>query len=65
MKTLREDLDIRLNDLFTKILNKNMGRKIIEQTGEVISEKRNYLKAATHSILLQQRHLSDVYDKEI
>ena len=65
MKTLREDLDIRLNDLFTKILNKNMGRKIIEQTGEVISEKRNYLKAATHSILLQQRPLSDVSDKEI
>ena len=51
MKTLREDLDIRLNDLFSKILNKNMGRKIIEQTGEVISKKRNYLKAATHSIL--------------
>ena len=65
MKTLREDLDIRLNDLFTKILNKNMGRKIIEQTGEVISKKRNYLKAATHSILLQQRPLSDVSDKEI
>lgn len=65
MKTLREDLDIRLNNLFTKILNKNMGRKIIEQTGEVISEKRNYLKAATHSILLQQRPLSDVSDKEI
>lgn len=65
MKTLREDLDIRLNDLFTKILNKNMGRKIIEQTGEVISEKRNYLKAATHSILFQQRPLSDVSDKEI
>lgn len=65
MKTLREDLDIRLNDLFAKILNKNMGRKIIEQTGEVISEKRNYLKAATHSILLQQRPLSDVSDKEI
>lgn len=65
MKMLREDLDIRLNDLFTKILNKNMGRKIIEQTGEVISEKRNYLKAATHSILLQQRPLSDVSDKEI
>ena len=65
MKTLREDLDIRLNDLFTKILNKNMGRKIIEQTGEVVSEKRNYLKAATHSILLQQRPLSDVSDKEI
>ena len=65
MKTLREDLDIRLNDLFSKILNKNMGRKIIEQTGEVISEKRNYLKAATHSILLQQRPLSDVSDKEI
>ena len=65
MKTLREDLDIRLNDLFSKILNKNMGRKIIEQTGEVISKKRNYLKAATHSILLQQRPLSDVSDKEI
>lgn len=65
MKTLREDLDIRLNDLFTKILNKNMGRKIIEQTGEVVSKKRNYLKAATHSILLQQRPLSDVSDKEI
>ena len=65
MKMLREDLDIRLNSLFTKILNKNMGRKIIEQTGEVISEKRNYLKAATHSILLQQRPLSDVSDKEI
>lgn len=65
MKMLREDLDIRLNDLFTKILNKNMGRKIIEQTGEVISKKRNYLKAATHSILLQQRPLSDVSDKEI
>ena len=65
MKTLREDLDIRLNDLFSKILNKNMGRKIIEQTGEVVSKKRNYLKAATHSILLQQRPLSDVSDKEI
>ena len=65
MKTLREDLDIKLNDLFSKILNKNMGRKIIEQTGEFISEKRNYLKAATHSILLQQRPLSDVSDKEI
>lgn len=65
MKTLREDLDIRLNDLFSKILNKNMGRKIIEHTGEVISKKRNYLKAATHSILLQQRPLSDVSDKEI
>ena len=65
MKTLREDLDIRLNDLFTKILNKNMGRKIIEQTGEVVSKKRNYLKAATHSILLKQRPLSDVSDKEI
>ena len=65
MKTLREDLDIRLNDLFTKILNKNMGRKIIEHTGEVVSKKRNYLKAATHSILLQQRPLSDVSDKEI
>ena len=65
MKTLREDLDIKLNDLFSKILNKNMGRKIIEQTGEVISKKRNYLKAATHSILLQQRPLSDVSDKEI
>lgn len=65
MKMLREDLDIRLNGLFTKILNKNMGRKIIEQTGEVIREKRNYLKAATHSILLQQRPLSDVSDKEI
>lgn len=65
MKTLREDLDIRLNELFSKILNKNMGRKIIEQTGEVISKKRNCLKAATHSILLQQRPLSDVSDKEI
>ena len=65
MKTLREDLDIRLNDLFSKILNKNMGRKIIEQTGEVVSKNRNYLKAATHSILLQQRPLSDVSDKEI
>lgn len=65
MKTLREDLDIRLNDLFTKIINKNTGRKIIEQTGEVVSKKRNYLKAATHSILLQQRPLSDVSDKEI
>ena len=65
MKMLREDLDIRLNDLFSKILNKNMGRKIIEQTGEVVSKKRNYLKAATHSILLQQRPLSDVSDKEI
>lgn len=58
-------MDIRLNDLFTKILNKNMGRKIIEQTGEVVSKKRNYLKAATHSILLKQRPLSDVSDKEI
>ena len=65
MKILREDLDIRLNDLFTKILNKNIGRKIIEQTGEVVSKKRNYLKAATHSILLKQRPLSDVSDKEI
>ena len=65
MKTLREDFDIRLNELFSKILNKNMGRKIIEQTGEVVSKKRNYLKAATHSILLQQRPLSDVSDKEI
>lgn len=65
MKILREELNNKLNDLFTKISSKPMGRNLIEQIGVRIQNKRNYLKAATYSILLKQRPLSDVSDKEI
>lgn len=65
MKVLREELNNKLNDLFTNISNKPMGRSLIEQIGVIVQNKRNYLKAITYSILLKQRPLSEVTDKEI
>ena len=43
MKTLREDLDIRLNDLFTKILNKNIEWSIATIIAVKLSVKREII----------------------
>lgn len=62
MKILREELNDKLENKFSNIVNR---RRVLEQIGDNVYKKRNFLNAATYSILLKQRPLSDVSDKEI